>query len=145
MRRIGINRSRAIRRLAVAAILMLPAVAAHAQGAAEGLSASIRKATDRVAPAVVSIRPLGIVPQVGIAPPVVIPPLVRIGARPIPTGRVERMPSGSGVIVDARRGLAATSGQVLRGSMQAEVVLPDGSIRPALRINAGRPRTRTSS
>ncbi len=141
MRRIGINRSRTIRRLAVAAILILPGVAAHAQGEAEGLSARIRKATARVGPAVVSIRPLGVVPQVGVAPPIVIAPFVRIGGGPIPTGRVERMPAGSGVILDARRGLVATSGNVLRGSRQAEVVLPDGSIRPALRINPVDPDT----
>jgi S1-C subfamily serine protease len=45
------------------------------------------------------------------------------------------------VIVDARRGLAATCGQVLRGSTQVEIVLPDGSTRPASRIHAADPRS----
>ncbi|APW60026.1 S1C family serine protease [Paludisphaera borealis] len=125
-----------MRRIGIAALLVLIVAPAHAQREAEGLSASIRKATARVAPAVVSIRPLGI-----IAPQVVVPPFVRMGRLPIPRARVERMPSGSGVVVDAKRGLVATSGQVLRGSMQAEVVLADGSIRPALRINAAAPPT----
>ena len=141
MRRIGINRSKVIRRLAFAAILALTGLPALAQGDADGLSARIRKATARVAPAVVSIRPLGVVPEVGVAPPIVVAPFVRIGGGPVPTGRVERMPAGSGVILDARRGVAATSGHVLRGSRQAEIVLPDGSVRPALRINPVDPNT----
>lgn len=141
MRRIGIDRSKAIRRLAFAAILVLTGLPALAQGEGDGLSVRIRRATDRVAPAVVSIRPLGVVPQVGLAPPIVVAPFVRIGGGPVPTGRVERMPSGSGVIVDARRGLVATTGHVLRGTRQAEVLLPDGSIRPTLRINQAAPNT----
>jgi serine protease Do len=125
----------AIRGLASAAALLLAAVPAYAQRDVEGLSAGIRKATGRVAPAVVTVRPLGVV-----GPQVVIPPFVRVGPLPIPGGRIDRLPSGSGLVVDARRGLVATSVGVLRGSMQAEVVLPDGTIRPALRIIAPDPR-----
>ena len=141
MRRFGIDQSKSIRRLAFAAILLSTGSPAFAQGDADGLSARIRKATARVEAAVVSIRPLGVVPQVSVVPPVVVAPFVRIGGGPVPTGRVERMTSGSGVILDARRGLVATTGQVLRGTRQAEVMLPDGSIRPALRINPVDPNT----
>jgi len=129
MRRTGIGTR--IRGLAFASFLILAAVPANAQREAEGLSASIHKATARVAPAVVTIRPLGVM-----APQIAVPPFVRLGRLPFPAARIDRMPSGSGLIVDARRGLVATSLGVLRGSMQAEVVLPDGSIRPALRIMA---------
>jgi serine protease Do len=123
------------RLLSLLIVLTFAVSTAHAQREAEGLSASIRKATARVAPAVVSIRPVGIVP------PVAMPPFGGLGRPLFPRTRVERLPSGSGVVIDAKRGLVATSGQVLRGAMQAEVILPDGSVRPALRVMAADPAT----
>lgn len=136
--------TRRSRPTAFAGCCLLACLPAYGQREAEDLSAGIRRATARVTPAAVSIRPLGIVPRVPgteFIPPLALPPLVRFGALPVPRARIERMPSGSGLIVDARRGLAATTGRVLRGSMQAEIVLPDGAIRPAIRIMAADPGT----
>ena len=44
------------------------------------------------------------------------------------------MPAGSGLLIDADRGLVVTTEQVLRGSSQAAVIFSDGSERPASQI-----------
>jgi serine protease Do len=100
-----------------------------AQDVAEVLSASFRKAAQRVQPAVVGVRaPEGrrLVPPVppGYFPPgQVVPPVVRR------TVELDRELGGSGLVIDAERGHILTTDQVLQGAAQAVVVLPDGRER----------------
>ena len=103
-----------------------------AQGPAEVLSGSFRKAAQRVQPAVVAVRALEggrpalpmVVPPPGYFPP---GPLVPPAARR--AGELDREPGGSGLVIDAERGYVLTTDQVLQGSVQAVVVLPDGRER----------------
>jgi serine protease Do len=117
------------RGLAIAVVLTSPAIAQHE---AESLSASFRKAAQRVGPAVVGIRPIDP------GRPLVTVPLPSVGPfRPgdfvprvaLPGAELEELPAGSGLLIDADRGQVVTTEQVLRGSSQAAVVFSDGSER----------------
>jgi len=100
---------------------------ARGQTEAEGLSASFRKAARRVLPSVVTVRPLGVpnpfepAPGLAVAPPLIEPN----GPRP------SRDPGGSGVVIDAARGLVLTNDHVIQGASRVVVVLGDGRERPA--------------
>jgi serine protease Do len=123
--------------LIVAALMSTPAVA---QNQAESLSASFRKASQQVAPALVGIRPIGL------ARPLVKIPIPAAGPfRPgdfIPRGvlRGNEVESdilgsiGSGLVIDADRGIVVTTDGVLRGSSQVMVIFSDGTERPASQI-----------
>lgn len=50
--------------------------------------------------------------------------------------------SSSGVVVEAARGLVATTGEAIFGDQRIEVVLPNGSIQPARRIFLADPATK---
>jgi serine protease Do len=101
---------------------------ALAQREAESLSASFRKAADRAAPSVVGVRPLNVFgPMFPSAPPggPIGPggPFPGFPSRTLEAGR----PSvGSGVVVDAARGLILTCEPVVDGSPRVAVILPDG-------------------
>jgi serine protease Do len=120
------------------AIVVLLSIPAAAQNQAESLSASFRKAAQRVAPSLVGVRPLGV------SRPLVTVPIPNVGPfRPtdfIPRGvlrnsnEVEGDTIGSGFIVDADRGIVVTTEGVLRGSSQAVVVFSDGTERVASQI-----------
>ncbi len=110
------------------------APAGQAQDAAEVLSASFRKAAQRVQPAVVAVRALEgsrpalplVLPPRGYYPPgQLVPPVGR------PAVELDREPagSGSGLVIDAEHGHILTTDQVLQGAAQAVVVLPDGRER----------------
>ena len=101
------------------------------QTQAESLSASFRKAAERVAPAVVAVRPLdpsvlASVPNFPIGPirPFAVTP--RLAFR---VGDAGNETMGSGVVVDAKHGYILTNDHVLLGAWQAAVVLADGSER----------------
>jgi len=108
------------------------AAPALAQGQAESLSASFRKATGRVSPAVVAIRPLDSphrfvpmpLPSVG---PLRLGEMVpRVAVR---VGEIDGEPAGTGLVIDLDRGHVLTCDHVLRGSSQAAVILADGRER----------------
>jgi serine protease Do len=120
--------------LFVAALMSVPA---PAQNQAETLSASFRKASQRVAPSLVGVRP------VGVSRPLVKLPIPNVGPfRPgdfIPRGvlrgdEVEAEAIGSGFVIDADRGIVVTMAGVLLGSSQALVIFSDGTERPASQI-----------
>jgi serine protease Do len=98
------------------------------QSQAESLSSSFRKATERIAPSVVTVRPLG--PQLPL-PPGPIGPVRPFEAMPRFTLRAdgEREPVGSGVVIDADRGYILTNDHVLVGASQAAIVVGDGRER----------------
>ena len=103
-----------------------------AQTQAESLAASFRKAAERVAPAVVAVRPLDPSYPLTSAPNAPIGPIRPFGAGPrlsFRVGEAEREPMGSGVVVDAKHGYILTNDHVLLGSSRAAVVLADGRER----------------
>jgi serine protease Do len=109
---------------------------ALAQNQAESLSASFRKAAQRVSPSLVGIRSLApsrpfTVPIPSIGPfrpgdfiPSVVPPI----ANP------EFESNGSGFVIDSDRGYVVTTEGVLLGSSQAMVIFSDGTERLASQI-----------
>jgi serine protease Do len=108
--------------------------AALAQSPAEPLTASFRKAVDRVRSSVIAVRPLdparpllpGIIPPVGVfRPGELIPRVLRR------SGEIETEVGGSGVVIDANRGCILTSDHALTGSSRAAVILADGRERLA--------------
>ncbi len=119
----------------VIALLSKPAAA---QNQAESLSASFRKAAQRVGPALVGVRPMGV------SRPLVSVPIPNVGPfRPtdfIPRGvlrnsnEIEFDTAGSGFIADFDRGIVVTSEGVLRGASQAVVIFSDGTERVASQI-----------
>lgn len=109
-----------------------------ARSEANDRPARIRGASAHAGPAVVSIRPAGVA-VAPIAPPFV-PPFLRFGRPPLPApGGVirEQGPLGSGLIVDAKRGLILTSASALRGSSRVEILFHDGAIRESRRVVFG--------
>jgi S1-C subfamily serine protease len=104
----------------VAASSAGPSVAL-AQREAEGLSASFRKAADRVAPAVVGIRPLDV-----LAPMFPPGPGGLLPGMPIRPVEVARASGGSGLVADAARGLILTCEQVIEGASRVAIILSDG-------------------
>ena len=119
-------------------MIALESKPAAAQNQAESLSASFRKAAQRVAPALVGVRPMGV------SRPLVSVPIPNVGPfRPtdfIPRGvlrnsnEIEFDTTGSGFIADFDRGIVVTSEGVLRGASQAVVVFSDGTDRVASQI-----------
>lgn len=103
-----------------------------ANGRADDRQERIRAAAFKIDSAVVSIRPIGIV-GAPIAPPVV-PPFFRFGRPPLEREVLGVGPSGSGLIVDAQRGLVLTSASVVRGASRVQIRLRDGSIRESRRV-----------
>jgi serine protease Do len=111
-------------------------IPAQAQSQAESLSASFRKAAQRVSPALVGIRSMSptrpfTVPIPSIGPfrpgdfiPSVVPPIA------IP----EFESNGSGFMIDSDRGYVVTTDGVLLGSSQAMVIFSDGTERVASQI-----------
>ncbi len=119
-------------------IVGMQAKPAAAQNQAESLSASFRKAVQRVAPALVGVRPMGV------SRPLVTVPIPNVGPfRPtdfIPRGvlrnsnEIEFDTTGSGFIADSDRGIVVTTEGVLRGASQAVVVFSDGTERVASQV-----------
>jgi S1-C subfamily serine protease len=106
------------------------------QTQAESLSASFRKAAERVAPAVVAVRPLdpSLLTSVPNAP---IGPIRPFGVTPrlaFRVGDAGNEPTGSGVVVDAKHGYILTNDHILLGASQAAVVLADGRERKVSEI-----------
>ena len=125
------------RRLCVAILIAVPlgfgsaSTQVRGQTEAQTLSASFRKAAERVAPAVVAVRPLGpsvlsSVPNSPIGPirPFAVTP--RLAFR---VGDAGQEPMGSGVVIDAKHGYILTNDHVLLGASQAALVLADGRER----------------
>ena len=115
--------------LGISALLACPTVESRGQAEAEGLSASFRKASRRVLPAVVTVRPVG-------APnPFDLPPVVPANPfDPQPGRTAPRESGGSGVVIDAARGLVLTNDHVVQGARQVVVVLGNGRERPARQV-----------
>jgi len=98
---------------------------ARGQAEAEGLSASFRKASRLVLPAVVTVRPIGIVAPVDPPRrPFFGPEVADRGPRP------PREAGGSGVVIDAARGLVLTNDHLVEGAASLVIVLADGRERP---------------
>ncbi len=108
---------------------------AFGQREAETLSASFRKAAEKVLPAVVAVRPIGLVER-PVAPSLFGRPLLPVWPGVLP-GRVlesEPLPGGSGVVVEAARGLILTSAQAVAGAARIVVVFEDGRELEARRV-----------
>jgi serine protease Do len=124
----GVRRLRTGRLIALISALATTLAAADVlgQAEAEGLSASFRKASRRVLPAVVTVRPIG-VPN-----PLELPqgtPANPFANRPAP-----REAGGSGVVIDAARGLVLTNDHVVQGATQVVVMLGNGRERPVKQV-----------
>ena len=109
----------------VGALLLLGAIASgpvHGQSPteAESLSTSFRKASKRVLPSVVTVRPVGVKPP--FEPKPAFPP---DDSPPTPA----REPGGSGLVIDAARGLVLTNNHVIDGATRVVVILPGGRER----------------
>jgi serine protease Do len=128
----------AIALAASVAALTAAAVPAAAQSQAEELSASFRKALDRVRPALVAVRPPG-GPARLLRPgaPPLAGPLLRqdFDARGFPrVGDPLPEPAGSGFVIDAERGSVLTTDSNLQGASQAAVIFADGRERNTVEI-----------
>jgi serine protease Do len=121
--------------IACLVLASMTAVPAFAQGEAERLSESFRKASEKVLPAVVSIRSTEIVIP-GAPLPIPTPPFLPRVIPGLPRQRLERLRArgGSGFVVDAERGLILTCEPVLSGSAQATVIAADGREIQAERV-----------
>ncbi len=127
-------RWRAVVALTTLAFGAFGTITTFGQGEAESLSASFRKAAQRVLPAVVTVRPLdrpnpfeGGLPngRGGPFPPGMMPPE---GPPREGTG------SGSGVVIDADKGYVLTNDHVVQGSSRVVVILEDGRERPVSQV-----------
>ena len=103
--------------------LLLAAGPANGQGEAERLSGQFREAARKVLPAVVAVRALD-------APPGPLPPILGVDGLPLAPAD----PGGSGVVVDAARGLVLTNDHVVKNSRRVAITLPDGRERPSVSI-----------
>jgi serine protease Do len=105
---------------------------AFAQREAESLSASFRKAAERVLPSIVAVHPLGLAepgfrfPATGGAR--ALPGDLLAGVSGMRRGMIEpvRGPAGSGVVIDASRGLILTTEQAVVGAPRVAVAFTDG-------------------
>jgi serine protease Do len=100
----------------------LTPLTALAQSEAENLSARFRTAARRVLPAVVTVRAVATSAQ------------PRIPAPASPGDADRRIQGGSGVVIDAEKGLILTNDHVINGSPRAVVTLSDGRERTASEI-----------
>ncbi len=100
---------------------------AFAQREAETLSASFRKAAEKMLPSVVAVRPEGLLGR-GFPGGILGRPVLPRGPGGMPVDPVEadHLPGGSGVVVDAARGLILTSDQAIAGAPRAVVIYEDG-------------------
>ncbi len=112
--------------LAVCILIAPIAGQARGQAEAEGLSASFRKASRQVLPAVVTVRPVG---TPGPNSPFVRSPFERDAA-----AQRRQEAGGSGVVVDSARGLVLTNDHLVEGSTGLMIVLADGRERPSRQI-----------
>ncbi|HEV3165670.1 MAG TPA: trypsin-like peptidase domain-containing protein [Isosphaeraceae bacterium] len=113
---------------AVFAVVTGPMVASG-QTEAESLSASFRKASQRGLPAVVTVHTTGLANRIS--------PLAGIDPFAAPGSRLHPLPrdsGGSGVVIDARKGLVLTNDHVVQGGSSVVVTLPDGRQRPAKEV-----------
>ncbi|WP_074307477.1 trypsin-like peptidase domain-containing protein [Singulisphaera sp. GP187] len=123
-------RWRAVVSLTMLALGTFGTMTAFGQGEAESLSASFRKAAQRVLPGVVTVRPIGR------------PSPFEGNGRggPFPPGMApdgpppERVGGGSGVVIDAENGYILTNDHVVQGSSRVVVVLEDGRERPVSQV-----------
>jgi len=111
--------------LLLASVAIGPAQA-RGQAEAEGLSASFRQASRRALPAVVTVRPIGVPTPFEPSPGVVVTPF---GAGPGSPRPSPRESGGSGVVIDAARGLVLTNAHVVQGASRVVVVLGNGRER----------------
>jgi serine protease Do len=97
------------------------------QRQAETLSASFRKAAEKMLPAVVAVRPVGLMGR-GVPSGILGRPVFPVGpvAMPGHPGESDQLWGGSGVVVDAARGLILTSDQAIAGASRVIVVYEDG-------------------
>ncbi len=96
---------------------------ADAQLEAEGLSSRFRQASKQTLPAVVTVRPLGVASPFDGGPATIDAP-----ARSVREG-------GSGVVIDAGRGLVVTNDHVIAGATRGVVViLGNGRERPVSQV-----------
>lgn len=129
---------RPTRRIGVLLIAILGcagSLSAQALRQAETLSASFRRAAEQALPSVVAIRPaVPAADDLGAAAPYIppaaapyVPPVVgQFLGRPRSRPATEVQTGGSGVVVDARRGLILTTEQAAFFSPQVVIVLADG-------------------
>jgi serine protease Do len=101
---------------------------AWGQAEAEGLSASFRQAARKVLPSVVTVRPIGVPNLLEPAPG------LSFGPIPAPPRPVPREPGGSGVVIDATRGLILTNDHVVQGAPRVVVTLSNGRERPVKQV-----------
>ncbi len=114
-------------RLLILAVSLGGASPALAQREAETLSASFRKAAEKMLPSVVAVRPMGLLGR-GVAGGILGRPVFPGGPGGMPgdPGESDRLPGGSGVVVDAALGLILTSDQAIAGASRVVVVYEDG-------------------
>jgi serine protease Do len=112
--------------LLILAVSLAGASPALAQREAETLSASFRKAAEKMLPSVVAVRPIGLLGR-GV-PGMLGRPVFPGGLDDMPghPGESDRLPGGSGVVVDAARGLILTSDQAIAGASRVAVIYEDG-------------------
>lgn len=127
-------RWRAVVSLATLALGAFGTMTAFGQGEAESLSASFRKAAQRVLPAVVTVHPMGrpnlpegLLPFGGGGP---LPP----GVRPPDGPPRDGASGGSGVVIDADKGYILTNDHVVQGSSRVVVILEDGRERTVSQV-----------
>ena len=130
-----------IRSVAAVALGVVAAFAAASargqQTEAESLSVSFRKAARKALPSVVTVRPVVQVPAVA-GPGLSIPPVPEFldPWGPLPQSVPPRERGGSGVVVDAAKGLILTNFHVIDGAGQVVVTLPGGKERVARAVRA---------
>ncbi|HMF36577.1 MAG TPA: trypsin-like peptidase domain-containing protein [Isosphaeraceae bacterium] len=114
-------------RLLILAVCLGGASPALAQREAETLSTSFRKAAEKMLPSVVAVRTVGLVGR-GIPYDILGRPVFPGGPGGMPgnPGESDRLPGGSGVVVDAARGLILTSDQAIAGASRVVVVYENG-------------------
>jgi serine protease Do len=124
---------RTLRLIALTALSFFLTTGHHVRGQteAEGLSASFRKASRKVLPAVVTVKPLGVPNPFEGSPRVNGDPF---GLNPNTPRAATREPSGSGVVIDAARGLVLTNDHVIASASQVVVMLGNGRERVASQV-----------
>ncbi len=115
----------------VFSLILTTSPPAWGQTEAESLSASFRKASRKVLPAVVTVKPIGVPNPLEGLPRVNVDPY---GLNQAPPKPASREPSGSGLVIDAAKGLVLTNDHVIAGASQVVVVLGNGRERPVSQI-----------